>query len=204
MKVRWRAIKVRGWEITPSRAAAAAAMIAATAGIAWLLFIGAPRWARARADNPTAAVAAAEAAPGRKIKARLFYVAESGDRLSSVERDVPYAEGAAEQARAIIEAELAPVEEPLLSAVPAGTMLRAIFVTPQGQAYLDLSGEVAKAHPGGSLNELLTVYALVDALTVNLPAIVGVQLLVDGREVGTLAGHIDLGRPLVKNLALVE
>ncbi len=204
MKVRWRAIKVRGWEITPRRAAAAAAMIAATAGLAWLLFIGAPRWSRARADNPAAAVAAAEATPGRKN--------QGASLLCRRER------GQAEQRRARRavrrrrgrtgprdhRGELAPVEEPLLSAVPAGTTLRAIFVTPQGQAYLDLSGEVAKAHPGGSLNELLTVYTLVDALTVNLPAIVGVQLLVDGREVGTLAGHIDLGRPLVKNLALVE
>ena len=117
---------------------------------------------------------------------------------------MPYGEGTAEQARAIIEAQLAPVEGPLLSAVPAGTTLRAIFVTPQGQAYLDLSGDVAKAHPGGSLNELLTVYTLVDALTVNLPAISGVQLLIDGQEVDTLAGHIDLGRPLVRNVALVS
>ena len=44
-------------------------------------------------------------------------------------------------------------------------------------------------------DELLTIYALVHALTINLPAVTSVQLLVDGKEVDTLAGHVDLRRP---------
>ena len=56
------------------------------------------------------------------------------------------------------------------------------------------------AHPGGSMNELLTIYTLVDALVVNLPAVTVVQLLVDGKELDTLAGHVDLRRPLTKKL----
>jgi hypothetical protein len=36
----------------------------------------------------------------------------------------------------------------------------------------------------------------VSALTLNLPAITGVQILIDGKEVDTLAGHLDLRRPL--------
>jgi hypothetical protein len=40
----------------------------------------------------------------------------------------------------------------------------------------------------------------VDALTVNLPAITRVQMLIDGKEVDTLAGHVDLRHPLQKNL----
>jgi hypothetical protein len=31
-----------------------------------------------------------------------------------------------------------------------------------------------------------------------------VQVLVDGKEVDTLAGHVDLRRPLAKNLSWVE
>ena len=46
---------------------------------------------------------------------------------------------------------------------------------------------------------MLTVYTLVGALTVNLPAVTTVQLLVDGKEVETLAGHVDLRRPLMRN-----
>jgi hypothetical protein len=48
------------------------------------------------------------------------------------------------------------------------------------------------------------VYALVNALTVNLPEVEAVQILVDGKEVDTLAGHLDLREPLHKDLDWVE
>jgi hypothetical protein len=148
--------------------------------------------------------ASGPAQPGRKIKARLFYVGDAGTTLTSVEHDVSFGASAAEQAKEIINAQLAPVAEPLLSAVPAGTTLRAIFITDKGEAFVDFSSELASAHPGGSLNEMLTVYTIVDALTVNLPAVSAVQLLVNGQEVDTLAGHVDLRRPLVQNLSWVQ
>ena len=65
---------------------------------------------------------------------------------------------------------------------------------------MDLSTEIASGHPGGSREEILAVYAVVNAVTTNLPAIARVQILVGGREVDTLAGHLDLRRPLQKNL----
>ena len=34
--------------------------------------------------------------------------------------------------------------------------------------------------------------------------VTAVQLLIDGKEVDTLSGHVDLRRPLVKNLAWVQ
>jgi spore germination protein GerM len=144
------------------------------------------------------------AAPGRKIKARLFYVADDGTRLMSVERDVAYGDGVDAQAREIITAQVAQVAEPLVSAIPRGTTLRAVFITKSGDAYVDLSREARTAHPGGTVNELLTVYTIVNALTANLPAVTAVQLLVDGKEVDTLSGHVDLRRPLAKNLTWVQ
>lgn len=155
--------------------------------------------AAAAAAPPPVAVAAPQ---GRKIKAQLFYVSDDGMRLESVERDVPYAETAVDQAKEILKAQLAPVAAPLVSAVPPGTVVRALFLTESGEAYVDLSRDIATAHPGGSLNEMLTIYTIVHALTFNLPKVTAVQLLVDGKEVDTLAGHVDLRRPLSKNLQL--
>jgi hypothetical protein len=48
------------------------------------------------------------------------------------------------------------------------------------------------------------VYSIVNALTMNLPAVTSVQVLVDGKEVDTLVGHVDLRRPLTKNVSWVE
>jgi spore germination protein GerM len=191
--------------VTLRHASVTIAFTLVAAGLGWVLFVGVPNWYGQRTVRPGAATApAAPPVPGRKIKARLFYVAEDGTRLVSVERDVSYGDGAIEQAKAIVEAQIAPVAEPWVSPVPPGTKLRALFVTQKGEAYVDLSREVAAEHPGGSLNEMLTIYAIVDALTVNLPAVTRVQVLVEGKEVDTLAGHVDLRRPLLKNLAWVE
>jgi hypothetical protein len=41
-------------------------------------------------------------------------------------------------------------------------------------------------------------------VTVNLPDIAAVQILVDGKQVDTLAGHIDLRYPLGKALEWVR
>jgi hypothetical protein len=190
--------------MTPRRAAAIAALTAAGATLAWVLFIGLPRWYAGPPAAAPRAAAGAPAEPGRKIKARLFYVSEDGKKLRSVERDVAFGEGTVEQAKAIVTEQLAPVEPPLLSAVPSGTRLRALFVSARGEAFVDVSPEIAASHPGGSMHELLTVYTIVHALTVNLPAITSVQVLIDGREVDTLAGHVDLRGPIVTNMAWIQ
>ena len=69
------------------------------------------------------------------------------------------------------------------------------FTTEKGDAFVDVSG-ISAAHPGGSLTELLTVQAIVNAVTANLPAVQRVQILVDGKEVDTIAGHVDIRQPL--------
>jgi spore germination protein GerM len=163
------------------------------------------RAARTRPAAPAAAPAApAPAGPGRKITAHLFYVSADGTKLTGVDREVAYADGALAQAQEIVTAQIAPVTAPLVSAIPAGTQLRAIYLTGKGEAYVDLSKEVATAHTGGTLDELLTVYTIVNALTANLPAVTAVQILVDGKEVDTLVGRIDLRRPLARNPGLVD
>ena len=49
----------------------------------------------------------------------------------------------------------------------------------------------------------MTVYTIVNAVVTNLPSIREVQLLIGGQEVDTLAGHVDLRRPLRKNEGLI-
>ena len=167
-----------------------------------VLLVVVPRLYRTR-PGPTAPAAAPTAAPERKITATFFYVAEDGVSLVAVQREVTFGEPVSEQARHIIDAQIAPPPAPQVSAIPRGTKLRAVYVSEQGDAFVDVSAEASTNHTGGALDELFAVYALVNALTVNLPAITRVQILVDGKEVDTLAGHVDLRQPLAKNLAWV-
>ncbi len=131
-------------------------------------------------------------------------MAPSGDARIPVEQEVPYAAAPAEQARRIVERQLAAAPAGHVSVIPAGTTLRALFLTSRGEAYVDVSREIVTGHPGGSLHEFLTVYAIVNAITINLPDITAVQVLVDGREVDTLVGHLDLRHPLRRGIRWVQ
>jgi Sporulation and spore germination len=184
--------------------------ILVTAALAWFLFVGVERWRQRPTPTPAeetagAPPAATESAPPvtPHIKAHLFYVSEDGLRLKPEEREVLFGEGTSAQARRIIEAQLEPPAAPAVSAIPPGTTLKELFISERGEAYVNLSAEIARNHPGGSIDEILTVYTIVNALTDNLPAITAVQILIDGLEVDTLAGHVDLRRPLRKGLQWV-
>ena len=153
---------------------------------------------------PAAEITTTAPAETAHITATLYYGSSDGRALVPVRRDVPLATGVVDQGRQILAVQFQDAPQPYVQVVPKGTKLRAFYVTDRGDAFVDLSGDVASAHPGGSLTELLTVYAIVNAITTNLPAIQRVQLLVEGKEVDTIAGHVDIRRPLERDSTLVR
>ena len=187
----------------PRRIAVPAAITALTIAAAWVLFVGLPRWYAPKPPAP-AAVGSESPAPERKITATLYYVSDDGAELVGIQREVAFADAVLDQAWVIVEAQIAAPAAPLESAIPAGTTLRNLYLTDRGEAFVDLSADVSAKHPGGALDELFTVYTIVNVLTVNLPAIQRVQILIDGKEVDTLAGHVDLRHSLQKQLKWVR
>jgi len=183
--------------------AMAIAVFLVVAGAWWLI----ARSARQAPLSPPKPGASADTtAPGdaRKITATLFFVSEDGMSLVGVQREVAFGESVLDQARQIVVSQLATAPPPLVSAIPPDTKLRALYMTEQGDAFVDLSADVRTRHTGGALDELFTVYSIVNALTTNLPAVKRVQILIDGKEVDTLAGHVDLRHPLQKNQKWVK
>ena len=140
----------------------------------------------------------------RHITATLFYGSADGESFVPVQQEILLAEGIVLQGREILSAQLQPPPDRQVSVIPQGTTLRAFYVTDRGDAFVDLSADVSSKHPGGSSAELLTVYAVVNAVTANLPTIRRVQILIDGQEADTLAGHIDLRNPLERDVTIVS
>ena len=180
--------------------------LATFAVIAWgITRILTPADAPVATEAPaTAPVAGADDAAAH-IAATLFFGSPDGLALVPLQREVALGGSIVEQGQRILAAQLQ--EEPpapYVSVIPAGTTLRAFYVSERGDAFVDLSPEIVNGHPGGSQHELLTVYALVQAVTANLPAARRVQILVDGMEVDTIAGHVDLRRPLAPDPSLVR
>ena len=195
--------------LTPRQWAAVTAIAVAAIAFAFALFTGLSRLLNAPAPSAEApATPVAPVAPDApavpRIKATLYFASEDGMRLVPAEAEVPLAEGLVAQARSIVEAQLrAEAPAPLASTIPKGATLRGIFVSQRNEVFVDLDPAIKSAHPGGTLQELMTVYTIVNALLTNLPTLQEVQILIGGQEVDTLAGHVDLRRPLRKNDGLI-
>lgn len=87
--------------------------------------------------------------------------------------------------------------------IPAATELKEVFLDiDNGIAYVDFSPEISTNHPGGIEAELFTIYAIINTLCHNFPAIKKVQILIDSREEETLAGHLFIQLPLMPDWSL--
>lgn len=197
-------------KLTPRQWAAIGGTAVAALLFAWAVIAGLTRVLNTPAPGTTAAAAPVAPPPATvdpavpHIKATLYFASEDGLHLVPTERDVPLATGAVAQARSIIEAQLsAEPAPPLMSTIPTGVTLRGIFVSARNEVFVDLDPSIKTAHTGGSHQELMTVYTIVNALLTNLPNLQEVQILIDGQEADTLAGHVDLRRPLRKNEGLI-
>lgn len=83
-------------------------------------------------------------------------------------------------------------------------VLREMFLSPDGTAFIDFSGDLQKNHPGGIECELQTIYSIVNSLTVNILSIKRVRFLIDDAEVETLMGHSNLRQAFTQNLDYVS
>jgi hypothetical protein len=192
-------------------------LITALGPVALLLAVvlTAPRWTRLltrdapdeAGEEPAASpVPAAEPAAAadatQKISVKLFFLAPDQAALLIEDREVAYSADLAGQVRTVVEELVKGSQKGLVATLAPETRVIDAFVA-NGVAYVDLSGEASSKHAGGSRNELLTVYSVVNSLTSNFPAVKRVQILLDDRQAATLAGHVDLTRPLASDLTFL-
>ncbi|HHQ48109.1 MAG TPA: hypothetical protein ENK19_04410 [Acidobacteria bacterium] len=107
-----------------------------------------------------------------------------------------------QRAAAIVNELLAGPRSGLLPAIPWPARLEDLFVDDSGIVYVDLSGPPEPL--AGSHEELMTAYSVVDSVLLNCPNLHSLQILLDGHEVPTLTGHLDLSRPLVLNKRFIS
>lgn len=83
-----------------------------------------------------------------------------------------------------------------ISALPEGTRALAAFVDPEDQSVvLDFSSELVTGHPGGSRAEIATLTSILRTVALNFPGTRRCVILVEGAQVETLAGHLDMIKP---------
>ena len=95
-----------------------------------------------------------------------------------------------------------PKDKELLPVVPTVAKLISIKVKDK-VAYVNFNDKLKKQNPGGSTNEILTVGAIVNTLT-EFPEIKKVQILIDGKVVESLSGHLDISEPLSRSEGIIK
>jgi hypothetical protein len=76
--------------------------------------------------------------------------------------------------------------------LPPGSDVRSVYLVDPGLAVLDMNAAFADGHRSGVLEEELTIASLIQTISANIPGILKVKILVEGKQRETLAGHADL------------
>ena len=95
-----------------------------------------------------------------------------------------------------------PEDSSLNKTIPDGVKLLSIEVE-EGLARVDFNRALIDNHWGGSTGERMTVYSIVNTLT-QFSDISQVLILIEGKKVETLAGHLDLSKPLSTNEIIIK
>jgi spore germination protein GerM len=139
-----------------------------------------------------------------KVKAHLYFSDADHRFLTAEDRTLAQPDSVVERARALVYNLIEGSKGPLLRTIPAETKLLAIYVASDGVAYVDFDRAISNKHPGGSISELLTIFSIVNTLTLNIVEVQAVKILIEGREAKTLAGHIDIRSPFRPNMLMIK
>jgi len=168
----------------------AGVLLVLVGGTLWWLLDGPGR----RGPSVDIADQSGNAAPGEELS--IWFASRQEDALVSEKRRVPPTPTPVDRAKASLQELIAGPKGDALRTISAEVNIRELFLDNQGTAYVDFSEALSQTHPGGPWAEMLTLRSIMQTLVANVPEIKRVQILIGGREVETLAGHVDIRRPL--------
>jgi hypothetical protein len=148
--------------------------------------------------------AALQSGTGPNEMAVLFFPSLSERKLVAESRPVKWAPATADRVRQVLLALAEGPRQALGHPLAASTNVRAVFLTLEGTAYVDLSNDLLSSISPGIETESLAVYSIVDSITTNVPSVKRVKILIQGQEVETLEGHADLTDAIVPDPTLIK
>ena len=125
---------------------------------------------------------------------RIYYPA--GGRLQMEERKVQRKTPQMTVAEAVISEFLKGPVNVSVSEIPKDAKLIGLYRGDDGMLYVDLSDEFRRNFVGDATAEFLLLRGLNESLMSNLYDITDVKILIEGREIESLGGHLYLSYPL--------
>jgi hypothetical protein len=149
-------------------------------------------------------VAVAATSPIRTLIVEVYFPSAEENGLVAEAREIFATAAPGDRAKQIVADLISgPATELAVRGLPRNTRLRQIYVLENGVAYLDFTDELRNGLGGGSNEELLAVYSIVDSVVLNVPEILRVGFLINSKPVDTLNGHMSLRRPLRPDISLI-
>lgn len=144
-----------------------------------------------------------ERAANDPFEAFLYFADPASPHLRAVSASFPPGMEAHDLGMAVLKALMAgPPASGVERIFPEKTRVNALFITPEGNAYVDLGLEEAAFED--TMGEYLGVYSLVNTLAVNIPEIKQVKILVNGSDSGALGSHLSLEPFFTTNMRIVK
>ena len=170
----------------------AAAALIGGAIIYYVFFAG-----RGRSTKPVGTGVVTEVPEGSRTVTLYFADIDEAELIGET-RQVAIGRGFVEQAEQVIRALVAGPEHDAVNTIPEGTSVLGVYYDPDtATLFLDLSSEFVAGHPGGASAEYHTVSAILRTVSENFPEVTAVQILVEGSQVGTIAGHLNAYEPFL-------
>ena len=143
-------------------------------------------------------------AVGEKKVVTLYFSEQEEEYLIGERREIPRTGRVEEEAKETVVELIKGPKGKLIPTLPPRTRLLTLQMDKNGVAKVNFDQTFSKEHPGGSSAEMLTLYSIVNSLTLNFPQIKRVQILVDGKAAESIAGHISLKQPVSFNPSIVK
>jgi hypothetical protein len=141
---------------------------------------------------------------GSTQSATLYFPRLNEGKLIPERRYITWAETDTDRVRQVILALAEGSQQGLGRVLPASTTVRAVFLTAEGTAYVDLPNEALSELEPGIQSETLALYSLVNSITMNIPSVKKVQFLIQGQQVEALDGHADLTSAFTPDLTRIK
>ncbi|HXX35738.1 MAG TPA: GerMN domain-containing protein, partial [Thermodesulfobacteriota bacterium] len=134
----------------------------------------------------------------------LYFSDNEGEYLVGEKRKILRKSAVQDEAKEMIIELIKGPNGKLIRTLPPRTELLTLEISDAGVARVSFTPALSKDHPGGSSAEIMTVYSIVNSLSVNFPQIRRVQILIDGKRIATIVGHLSLEQPVSPKPDLIK
>ena len=130
----------------------------------------------------------------KTMQVKVYYPDDSGINLVGVNRQIKIQKDDDKYFATIKLLTEDPTEKGLTKIFPSHAKINGVKIKGK-TAYVNFDGSIIENFVGGSTGEELLINSFVNTLT-EFPEIEQVKFVIDGKNVETLAGHMDLNMPL--------